>query len=205
MNAIRRTERAHRPIVVASLAVVFIVGAILFASAPRAAAAPRDGESPSARSSPCRGSAAAAYRHRHWPCSPSAVRKPGGVAITAFGPGSLRAQGTPGALRLQVHDSTIAAVLATMRRAFNLQYRSSIALDDPITGTYAGSLAHVIARILDGYDYAITHEGPAVAVVVFGRSRGRAQPARPAPAAPAPAQHRYCGRSAGHQAACQSI
>ena len=135
--------------------------------------------------------------------------------ITEFGGGSVRLQGTVDSLRLEVRDSKIATVLAVMGRAFNVQFRSSTALDDPITGTYAGSLTRVIARILDGYDYAIMHEGPVVEVAVFGRSRGRAQPAPPTPSAMYSRLRRprlrRCGaaaagdQTAGHQAACSPI
>jgi hypothetical protein len=175
-----------KPIVVAMLSVIFIVcGTLCAASGAPPAAAPRfSGEHSYAR---------------------LAVRRPMRNAITEFGPGSLRLQGTAGSLRLEVRDSTIAAALAAMGRAFDLHYRSSTALDAPITGTYAGSLTHVIARLLDGYDYAIMHEGPTVEVAVFGRSRGRAEPARPPPAAVAPVRRGRCGRSAGHRAACSPI
>jgi hypothetical protein len=116
----------------------------------------------------------------------------------------VRLQGSAQSLRLEAHDSTIAAALAAMGRAFNLQYHSSIPLGDVITGTYTGSLTQVLTRVLDRYDYAIKHEGSALEVVVFGRSSGRAVPvSNPAkPAAVAPVRPRRCGRSAGHRAAC---
>jgi hypothetical protein len=196
-NAISKTQRADKPIVVSMLSVIFIVCGTICArgGAPLPAARQLHGEYQYAR---------------------LAVRKPTRNVITEFGRGSVRLQGTADSLRLEVHDSTIATVLAVMGRAFNVQFRSSTALDDPITGTYAGSLTRVIARILDGYDYAIMHEGPAVEVAVFGRSRGRAEPAPPtpamvapttvAPAAVAPVRRVLrCGRSAGHRAACPPI
>jgi hypothetical protein len=181
MNPTRDIERAGKPIVVAMLTVIFIVCGTLVA---RSGVRPADGPQLNGE-----------YRYAR-----AAVRNPG-VVITQSGPGSLRLQGTPDSLRLDVRDSTVAAVLAIMGRAFNVRYRSAIALDGPITGTYAGSLTRVIARVLDGYDYDIKHEGPTVEVVVLGRSRGRAEPARPTPAAVAPMRRR-CGRSAGHRAAC---
>lgn len=135
---------------------------------------------------------------------------PNGAIVANFGPGSVRLQGSAQSLRLEVRDSTVAAVLATMGRAFDVQYRSTTALDDRITGTYAGSLTRIIAQVLDGYDYVIRYEAetPALDVVIFGRSQGRPAPAlhRAAdPAATTPMRHVRCGRSAGHQAACQPI
>jgi hypothetical protein len=129
------------------------------------------------------------------------------VAIVAIGPGSVRLEGSAQSLRLELHDSTIAAALAAIGRAFDVQYDSTTPLDDVVTGTYAGSLTRVIARLLDRYDYAIKHEGSALEVVVLGRSSGRAVPVfSPAkPAVVAPVRRRHCGRSAGHRAACRPI
>ena len=133
---------------------------------------------------------------------------PNGAIMADFGPGSVRLQGNAQSLRLEVRDSTITAVLAAMGRAFNVQYRSTTALDDHITGTYAGSLTRIIARVLDGYDYVIKYETSAVDVVIFGRSQGRPVSALyrgAGPAAITPVRHARCGRSAGHQAACPPI
>jgi hypothetical protein len=156
-----------------------------------------------ARLTSCRDPAAACRRRPRLQSGMQGAA-PNDVAIGALGPGSVRLQGGAQSLRLQAHDGTIAAALAAIGRAFNVQYRSSIPLDDAITGTYAGSLTQVLARILDRYDYAIKHEGPALEVVVFGRSNGLAVPvSNPAkPAAVAPPRPRRCGRSAGHRAAC---
>lgn len=129
------------------------------------------------------------------------------AAISDSGPGSVRLQGNAQSLRLEARDSTIAAVLAAMG-VFNVQYRSGTPLDAHVTGTYAGSLTRVMARVLDGYDYVIKYEGSALDVAIFGRSQGRSAPALFRAAAPAettPVRRGRCGRSAGHQAACQPI
>jgi hypothetical protein len=120
-----------------------------------------------------------------------------------FGPGSVRLQGSAESLQLEVHDSTIAAVLAAMGRAFAVRYRSSTPLDDAISGTYVGSLGRVIARVLAGYDYVIKHQDHTVEVSVLGKHGEQALPG--APAVVAPVRQRRCGRSGGHQAACQPI
>jgi hypothetical protein len=128
-----------------------------------------------------------------------------GAAMIESGPGSVRLQGSAKSLRLEAHDSTIAAVLAAMGRAFQVQYHSATPLDDAVTGTYAGSLRGVIAQILHGYDYLIKDEGSGVEVAVFGRSSGRAVPSALSPAPAAPVRHARCGQSAGHRAACPPI
>jgi hypothetical protein len=167
---------------------------------------------------PCRPSGSATCRRQPGRRAPVAVQRPpaNDAVVTEFGPG-VRLQGSAESLRLEVHGGTIGAVLAAMGRAFNVHYRSSTALDDDVSGTYAGSLSRVIGRLLDGYDYAIKHDGSALEVAVFGRSRGIAgavppspaksvSPAEPASAAePAAVARVRCGRSAGHRAACRPI
>lgn len=128
---------------------------------------------------------------------------PNGAVIVEFGPGSVRLQGSAESLQLEARDSTIAAVLAAMGRAFAVRYRSSILLDDAISGTYVGSLGRVIGRVLARYDYTIKHQDYAVEVSILGKHGEQALPA--APEAVAPVRHRRCGRSAGHQAACAPI
>lgn len=67
-----------------------------------------------ARSVPCRYAASAACRRRPKARSPAAAQKPANdVAITEFGPGWVRLEGNIASLRLEVHDSTIAAAAAT--------------------------------------------------------------------------------------------
>lgn len=158
-----------------------------------------------ARSGSCSYSASATCRQRLRVRYAQAVAgsTPNRALVVEFGPGSVRLRGSAESLQLEVHDSTIAAVLAAMGRAFAVRYRSSIPLDDAISGTYVGSLGRVIGRVLAGYDYTIKHQGYAVEVSVLGKHGEQALPA--APAAVTPLRHGRCGRSAGHQAACAPI
>jgi len=162
-----------------------------------------------ARLAPCPTSASTTCRRRPNGRSSAAIERPPNSASSVefgweFGPGSVRLQGNAEALRLEVHDSTIATVLAAIGRAFGVQYRSSTPIDDAVSGTYTGSLTRVIANVLDGYNYAIKHEGSVLDVSIFGRSPGQGTPAASSPAI-APVRHGRCGRSAGHQAACRPI
>jgi hypothetical protein len=102
-------------------------------------------------------------------------------ATPEAGAGSVRLQGDAAALRLDVHEAAIADVLAAMDGAFDMQYRSSILLDEAISGTYAGSLGHVISRVLDGYNYAIKRENSKLEVIIFEK-RGEQAIAAPLPA-----------------------
>jgi hypothetical protein len=84
--------------------------------------------------------------------------------------GLLCMQGSQAAVRLEVHQTTIAAVLSTLLIAYKVSYRSPIALNETRDGVYAGSLRQVISRLLDGYDYVIKRENSTFDVLIFGKT-----------------------------------
>lgn len=92
-------------------------------------------------------------------------------------------EGTPVAVRVTANQAAISDVLAAVAANFNAKYRSAIPLDAPAGPAYAGSLAQVIARLLDGYNYVVKRNGDAAEIVVFGR---RGEVALPPPARSAP-------------------
>ena len=71
---------------------------------------------------------------------------------------SLHIDGDAAALHVVVQQTTIADVLSALA-GFNVRYRSSIGLDEMRDGSYVGSLGHVVARLLNGYDYATKQDG----------------------------------------------
>jgi hypothetical protein len=81
---------------------------------------------------------------------------------------SLRLQGSASALRVEVCQSTVAAVLSALSD-YKVTYRSSIALNQVHDGTYAGSLGQVIARVLDGYSYVIKHDSSHLDITIYGK------------------------------------
>jgi hypothetical protein len=95
----------------------------------------------------------------------------------------VRVEGTPAAVRVTADQAAISDVLAAVTGNFNARYRSAIPLDAPAGPAYAGSLAHVIGRLLDGYNYVVKRDGQATEIVVFGRHGEVAIPP-PAPSAP---------------------
>jgi hypothetical protein len=106
------------------------------------------------------------------------------TAVFAFGvAGAARAEvnvaGTPEAVRVTADHAAIADVLSAVAASFKVKYRSAIALDAPADATYAGSFSHVIARLLDGYNYVVKRERDGTEIVVFGR---RGEVAIPPPA-----------------------
>ena len=73
-----------------------------------------------------------------------------------------------GRLTVVAHDATLRQVLDALRAARPLRLHTSDALASPVTGTYSGSLAHVLSRILDGYNHVIHQTTAGVDLDVFG-------------------------------------
>jgi len=92
-------------------------------------------------------------------------------------------EGTATAVRVTAEQAAIADVLSAVAGNFNARYRTAIPLDAPAGPAYAGSLAQVIARLLDGYNYVVKRDGQITEIVVFGR---RGEVAIPPPARSAP-------------------
>jgi hypothetical protein len=93
------------------------------------------------------------------------------------GDGSLQVEGDTAAVHLDVHKTTLRDVLATLSGTFDVSVRSATALDEVRDGTYRGSLRQVIARVLEGYDFAIKQEQSKLDVIVFEKVGEQAVPA----------------------------
>jgi hypothetical protein len=104
-------------------------------------------------------------------------------ALAATARAEVRVEGTPAALRVTTSQDKIADVLSAFSSALNVQYRSSIPLDATAGASYAGSLAQVLARLLDGYNYIVKREPEAIEIVVLG---ARGEVAIPPPKAAPP-------------------
>jgi hypothetical protein len=81
---------------------------------------------------------------------------------------SLRIEGDATALHVVVQQTSLADVLSALQ-TFNIRYRSSIGLDERLDGSYAGSLGHVVSRLLNGYNYATKRDGSRLEVTIFGK------------------------------------
>lgn len=114
------------------------------------------------------------------------------AATPAIRAGSLQLQGDADALRVKASDAPIADVLTAIGEEFHVQYRSSITLDEPISGTYSGSLSRVIGRLLAGYDYVIKRANSALEVTIFEKHGERRLPAALVPAVVAPVRRGRC-------------
>jgi hypothetical protein len=80
-----------------------------------------------------------------------------------------KVEGTAEALRVETANSSIEEVLASLRDTLQFEYRTSIQLDQPISGSYRGSLQRVLSRVLDGYDFILKNSSEKTDLLVLGR------------------------------------
>jgi len=64
-------------------------------------------------------------------------------------------RGPADAMYLRVEDAPLSEVLAALSNEFKLKYPSQQIVDRNLSGTYSGTLRHVLTRILDGSNYVI--------------------------------------------------
>ncbi len=91
--------------------------------------------------------------------------------------------GTPDGVRVNASKSTVEEVLSGLRDKFGLSYRSATVLDQTVDGSYAGTLAGVLKRLLAGYNYVLKSElggeNGALVVAVLDKSNSVARPGSP--------------------------
>lgn len=101
----------------------------------------------------------------------------------------VRVAGEPEAVQVDARDASVEEVLAALGTSFGLQFRGASTLERRITGTYRGSLQHVVRRLLDGYDFIMKMNLDEIEVMVLsggkagetraaGRPRSRRRPCR---------------------------
>jgi hypothetical protein len=78
-------------------------------------------------------------------------------------------EGNPAALRFTASGDALSDVLAAFAAQWPVTYRTSVPLNAEIEGAYSGSLSQVVARLLDGYNYAIKQESGLTEIIVFGK------------------------------------
>jgi hypothetical protein len=79
--------------------------------------------------------------------------------------------------------------LAALSARFGVLVRNSAALDQPLSGTYQGSLQQVVARLLAGRDYVATYAPGNAEIKILGpglTNSGKSQPVAAPPVVAAP-------------------
>jgi hypothetical protein len=84
-------------------------------------------------------------------------------------------EGTVAAVHVTTDKDAIPDVLSALGAPFNLRYYTSVPLDGNVSSEYSGSLAHVISRLLGGYDYVIAHDQGTIEIVVSGKRKTAAE------------------------------
>jgi hypothetical protein len=97
-----------------------------------------------------------------------------------------KVSGNPEAVSLQAQNSSIAEIFEALGHDFNIYYRSSIELQNHITGNYEGSLRHVITRILEGYNFVVKTNPNQIEVTVLGKEIGPVKSLQPTVATSGP-------------------
>jgi hypothetical protein len=101
------------------------------------------------------------------------------LAIIADAAASARAEihlaAEPEAVRLEAKDATVDEALTALT-ACGLQYRSAVALDRRVTGTYQGPLGRVVSRLLQGYNFVVRTSPEGVQATVLQDSSAMAVP-----------------------------
>jgi hypothetical protein len=81
----------------------------------------------------------------------------------------IKIEGSLASVRLTTDKEAISEVLSAFGGAFEVRYRTAIALDAAAGTAYSGSLGQVISRLLDGYNYMIRMDQKTIEIIVFGR------------------------------------
>jgi hypothetical protein len=92
-----------------------------------------------------------------------------GVDVSTAVEAKIRVEGTVTAVRVTTNEDAALDVLAALGTALNVRYHTSVPLDRPTGGTYAGTFAQVMSRLLDGYSYVIAHHQGAIELIVVGK------------------------------------
>lgn len=78
--------------------------------------------------------------------------------------------GEPNAIAIEAREASVEELLSALSETYDLHYTVSADLDVPISGSYAGPLPQVLARVLQRYDFAIETSANGVSVAVYGAS-----------------------------------
>jgi hypothetical protein len=79
-------------------------------------------------------------------------------------------QGDTASVQVVAHQATVSEVLAALRSALGLRYRTMANIDSVIGGTYRGPLNNVLGQILRGYNYVIEVHDTTIYLIVVGKA-----------------------------------
>jgi hypothetical protein len=88
--------------------------------------------------------------------------------------GEVRVNGDARAVQVDATQSNVAEVLSALQSAFGLRVNASTVLDRAVSGTFTGSLAQVLSRVLQDHNYFIRRQATEIEVTVIGLQGNRA-------------------------------
>lgn len=98
------------------------------------------------------------------------------LGCSAFASAGFNIAGDGNNVRVQATDARINDVLTALHDKYGLIYHNDVALDQTITGNYAGSLDRVVKQIMQRYDHAIKTRDGVVELVVTNQVKSTAKP-----------------------------
>jgi hypothetical protein len=108
------------------------------------------------------------------------------MLAASVGHAGVSVQGTPDAVRIEVEKASIEEVLQALHETYGLTYTSKIRLGKEISGTYDGPLSRVVALLLRGTNFVLTHSGETLQVVIIS-AQGKGDTVGTPPAVQLPA------------------
>jgi hypothetical protein len=79
----------------------------------------------------------------------------------------VQVSGEADAIRIEASDASLEEVLAALSAHYGLQSRYPPNLGHSVSGTFAGSLAEVLSRLLQGYNFVVETSAGGTRVVVY--------------------------------------
>ena len=86
----------------------------------------------------------------------------------------VRVNGDASALQVVATQSNVAEVLSALESAFRLRVNTPMVLDRAVSGTFTGSLAQILSRMLQDCNYFIRWQATEIEVTVIGLKGDRA-------------------------------
>jgi hypothetical protein len=95
-----------------------------------------------------------------------------GASVPATSQGKINIEGTLTAVRVTTAQDTVSDVLAAFCATLNVRYRTLVPLNRVISGTYTGTAAQVIKRLLEEQDYVMRNDDEMIELTVYGGGLG---------------------------------
>lgn len=84
----------------------------------------------------------------------------------------VKVSGTSATVRVEASDASVDEILSALKDKFAVDYQSTARLERRVTGSYAGPLERVLARVLEGNDFFLKRVNNRVEVTLLARQPG---------------------------------